>query len=54
MSYNEYFHTCLTDPEYGYYMNNNVFSERGDFVTGPEISQIFSEMIGLWHVMMWE
>lgn len=54
MSYSEFFHQCLTHPQHGFYMNHNMFSKEGDFITSPEISQLFSEQIGIWHVMLWE
>jgi NADH dehydrogenase [ubiquinone] 1 alpha subcomplex assembly factor 7 len=38
----------LTDPEFGYYMGKNKISNKGDFITSPEISQLFGEMIGVW------
>ena len=33
-----------------YYANNHVFGKEGDFITAPEITQIFGELIGLWLV----
>ncbi|GAM17505.1 hypothetical protein SAMD00019534_006800, partial [Acytostelium subglobosum LB1] len=45
---------CLTNPKYGYYMNKDVFGKGGDFITAPEISQLFGEMIGIWCVATWE
>lgn len=35
-------------------MNQNVFNKEGDFITSPEISQLFGEMIGIWIVMFLE
>lgn len=43
----------LGHPEYGYYMRRDPFGVQGDFITAPEISQLFGEMIGIWLVDMW-
>ena len=34
--------------KYGYYTTKEVFGKGGDFVTSPEISPIFGEMLGVW------
>lgn len=44
---------CLADPEHGYYMRRDPFGAEGDFVTAPEISQMFGELIGLWAAEVW-
>ena len=44
---------CLNHPQYGYYQNKEIFGIKGDFITAPEISQIFGELIGLWFVQCW-
>jgi len=50
----EYMRLCLTHPEHGYYMNRDPLGSGGDFVTAPEISQMFGEIIGLWLVAVWK
>jgi NADH dehydrogenase [ubiquinone] 1 alpha subcomplex assembly factor 7 len=50
----DYMAMCLADPEHGYYMRREPFGRTGDFITAPEISQIFGELIGLWAVAVWE
>lgn len=44
----------LTHPDHGYYMTRDPLGERGDFVTAPEISQVFGELIGLWCARVWQ
>lgn len=34
----------LGNPKYGYYMGKDVFGKSGDFITAPEISQMFGEV----------
>lgn len=45
---------CLADPEHGYYMTRDPFGRRGDFITAPEISQMFGELLGLWAAVVWQ
>ena len=49
----EYMRLCLTHPQYGYYINRDPLGAGGDFVTSPEISQMFGELIGLWIASVW-
>ena len=48
---------ALYDPEYGYYIAQAPIGAPqktgGDFVTAPEISQMFGELLGLWSVQAW-
>ncbi len=48
-----YIEACLSDSEYGYYMTRDPFGVEGDFITAPEISQLFGELIGLWALDYW-
>jgi len=42
---------CLTSPDGGYYTtSDDPFGKKGDFITAPEISQLFGEMVGIWMV----
>ena len=40
----------LSDPEDGYYIKQNPLGKKGDFITSPEITQIFGEVIGSWSI----
>ena len=49
----DYMSLALGHPEHGYYITRDPFGVRGDFITAPEISQIFGEMIGVWCAQVW-
>jgi NADH dehydrogenase [ubiquinone] 1 alpha subcomplex assembly factor 7 len=49
----DYMSDCLLAPKFGYYNKKNVIGAKGDFITSPEISQIFGELIGLSFVDYW-
>lgn len=53
LSLSDYMTDCLMHPEYGYYAKQDPFGHSGDFVTAPEISQMFGEMIGLCIAQSW-
>ena len=44
---------ALHDPADGYYARRHPIGAAGDFVTAPEISQVFGELIGLWCASTW-
>jgi len=48
-----YMTEILTHPSSGYYMAKDVLGPEGDFITSPEISQMFGELIGLWLTSEW-
>ena len=49
-----YMSEVLNNPTLGYYANNNPIGELGDFVTAPEISQMYGELVGAWLIDCWE
>lgn len=50
----DYMALCLTHPQYGYYTTRDPLGAAGDFITAPEISQMFGEMAGLWLAQAWQ
>ncbi|PZV39131.1 class I SAM-dependent methyltransferase [Mesorhizobium kowhaii] len=50
---NEYMALCLFDPEDGYYTTREPFGAAGDFITAPEISQMFGELVAVWLYQAW-
>ncbi len=50
----DYMAMALGDPEFGYYATRDPVGMAGDFITAPEISQVFGELIGLWCAIAWE
>ncbi|MBK5961431.1 hypothetical protein CCR97_24970 [Rhodoplanes elegans] len=45
---------CLGHPEHGYYATRDPLGRAGDFVTAPEISQMFGEVLGVWAAAVWQ
>lgn len=54
ISVHDYMAQCLGHGACGYYITRNPIGARGDFITSPEISQVFGELIGLWSVHVWD
>ncbi|MEL6948076.1 MAG: SAM-dependent methyltransferase [Pseudomonadota bacterium] len=61
LSVADYMALCLTHPDHGYYTTGTPLGGRasnqregGDFITAPEISQLFGEMIAVWSMEVWQ
>ena len=50
----KYINLCLYNNKFGYYMKKNPFGKEGDFITAPNISRLFSEMIAIWIISFWQ
>ena len=50
----EYINLSLYDKKNGYYIKKNPFDKKSDFITAPNISRLFSEMIAIWILNFWE
>lgn len=48
MTVADYMAACLFDPEHGYYTTREPFGAQGDFITAPDVSQMFGELLGVW------
>ncbi len=53
ISVSDYMAECLLNPEHGYYQTQDPFGAAGDFVTAPEVSQMFGEITGLALAQAW-
>ena len=49
-----YMEIVLQHPQHGYYRQGNPLGADGDFLTSPEASPMFGEMIGIWCVEAWK
>ena len=49
----KFINLSLYDKKFGYYMKKNPFGKEGDFITAPNISRLFSEMIAIWVISFW-
>jgi len=54
MSVATYMGLCLTHPSKGYYKGADPLGAKGDFITAPEISQMFGELVGFFFVNLWQ
>ena len=53
LSVDEFFDRVLFDKKIGYYSSKIPFGSNGDFLTSPSISNVFSEIIGIWLISSW-
>ena len=49
----EFWNAALFDPVDGYYTSRRPFGAEGDFITAPDVSQMFGELVGAWLVAAW-
>ena len=54
LSLDKFINFALYNKRHGYYMKKNPFGKKGDFITAPNISRLFSEMIAIWIVSFWK
>jgi len=54
LSLDKFIDESLYNKKLGYYMKGNPFGEKGDFITSPNVSVLFSEMIAIWVISFWE
>ena len=50
----QFINLALYDKDIGYYMKKNPFGKNGDFITAPNITRIFSEIIAIWTITFWK
>ena len=49
----KFFNNVLYEKKIGYYSSVEPFGLKGDFLTSPNISNLFSEIIGIWLISAW-
>ena len=54
ISLDKFINLSLYDNKSGFYMKKNPFGKKGDFITAPNISRLFSEMIAIWIISFWK
>ena len=54
LSLDKFINFALYNKKTGYYMKKNPFGKKGDFITAPNVSRIFSEIIAIWIISFWE
>ena len=54
ISLDRFIYKSLYDKDNGYYIKKNPFGKKGDFITSPNISVLFSEMISIWLISFFD
>ena len=54
LTIDKYINEALYNNKFGYYIKNNPFGKNGDYITSPNISIFFSEMIAIWIISFWQ
>jgi NADH dehydrogenase [ubiquinone] 1 alpha subcomplex assembly factor 7 len=55
ISVHDFMHYVLQNNNFGYYSkSSNIVGKSGDFITSPEVSQLFGELVGLWCLNLWQ
>ena len=54
LALDKFINLSLYNKKFGYYMKKNPFGKEGDFITAPNISRLFSEMIAIWILSFWQ
>jgi NADH dehydrogenase [ubiquinone] 1 alpha subcomplex assembly factor 7 len=54
LTIDRYINKALYNKKTGYYMKSDPFGKKGDYITSPNISILFSEMIAIWIIAFWQ
>ena len=54
LSLDKFIDFSLYSKKFGYYMKKNPFGRESDFITAPNISRLFSEMLAIWILSFWQ
>jgi len=54
LSLDKFINLSLYNKKFGYYMKKSSFGKKGDFITAPNISRLYSEMIAIWIISFWK
>jgi len=54
LTLDKFIENSLYNKKTGYYMKKDPFGKKGDYITAPNISILFSEMMAVWIISFWE